>query len=64
MCLSKVFVDKNGERKLLMEEVTSVKIGGGKLFFKTLFGEQKEIEGNIKQIDFLAHTITMENLGK
>ena len=64
MCLSKVFVDRNGERELLMEEIASVEIGDDKLLFKTLFGEQKEIEGNIRQIDFLTHTVILGTRNK
>jgi predicted RNA-binding protein len=62
MCLSKVFVDRKGKRELLMEEVASVEIGGDKLLFKTLFGEQKEIEANIREIDFLSHSLFLEKI--
>ncbi|MFC1900322.1 CooT family nickel-binding protein [Chloroflexota bacterium] len=61
MCLSKVYNKKNGDQELLMEEVASVEIGDNHLTFRTLFGEQKEIEGSIKQIDFLTHSILLEN---
>ena len=61
MCLSKVYNKKNGDLELLVEEVASVEIGENSLKFKTLFGEQKEIEGSIKQIDFLTHSIVLEN---
>jgi len=63
VCLSKVYVDRNGKTELLMEEIASVEIEGDKLLFKTLFGEQKEIEANIRQIDFLSHSLVLENLG-
>jgi len=59
MCLSKVYVDRNGERELLMEEVSSMEIAEDRLLCKTLFGEQKEVEGNIREIDFLAHTVVL-----
>ncbi len=62
MCLSKAYVDRNGKRELLMEEIISVEIKGGKLLLRTLFGEQKEIGANIRQIDFLSHSIFLENL--
>ena len=62
MCLSKAYVARSGERGLLMEDITSVEIKDNKLLLKTLFGEEKEIEASIKQIDFLAHTIVLENL--
>ena len=64
MCLSKAFINKNGEGELLMEEIASIKIEGKKLLLKTLFGEQREIEANIKEIDFLANIISLESLRK
>ena len=62
MCLSRAYVAGNGERELLMEDVASVEIRDNKLLLKTLFGEEKEIEANIKKIDFLASSIILENL--
>ena len=62
MCLSKAYVARNGERGLLMEDVASVEIRDNKLLLKTLFGEEKEIEANIKKIDFVARSIVLENL--
>ncbi len=62
MCLSKAYVDRNGNRELLMEEVAFVKIEGEKLLLRTLFGEQKEIGADIREIDFLSHSILLGNL--
>jgi len=62
MCLSKAYVDRDGKRQLLMGEIASVKIEDEKLLLRTLFGEQKEIEANIRQIDFLTHSIFLENV--
>ena len=62
MCLSKAYVDRNGKRELLMAEIASIKIEDEKLLLRTLFGEQKEIGANIRQIDFLSHSIFLENV--
>lgn len=62
MCLSKVYVESQGKRELLMEEITSVGIKGDRLLLRTLFGEQKEITANIREIDFLGRSIILENL--
>ena len=59
MCLSKVYLQKDSERELLMEEVSAVKIEGDKLLFSSLFGEQKEINASIRQIDFTTHSIML-----
>ena len=61
MCLSKAFVEKDGKRELLLEEVTSLEVKDDKLLLKTLLGEQKEIEANIRAIDFLTHNIILVN---
>ena len=62
MCLSKAYVDKNGKRELLVADIASVKIEDKKLLLRTLFGEQKEIVANIREIDFLTHSIVLEDL--
>ena len=62
MCLSKAYVDRSGRRELLMEEIVSVEFRDGKLLLKTLFGEQKEIGANIREVNFLTHDIFLENL--
>ena len=62
MCLSKAYVDRNGKRELVMEEVASLEFGDDKLLLKTLFGEQREVKGSIKEIDFLTHSIVLENV--
>ena len=62
MCLSKAYVERQGKRELLMEEVASVGIKGDRLLLRTLFGEQKEITASIREIDFLNRSIILENL--
>jgi len=57
-----VYVDKGDKEELLKEEIASLKIEGKKLLLKTLFGEEKEIEARIRQIDFMTHSIFLENL--
>ena len=60
MCLAKAYVGSNGERELLMEEIASLKVEAGKLLVTTLFGEQREIEASIKEIDFMASSIVLK----
>ena len=60
MCLSKAYVDRNGDRGLLLEEVASLEVKDDRLLLKTLFGEEKEIKASIKEIDFLTHNIVLE----
>jgi predicted RNA-binding protein len=60
MCLSKAYAGRDGKMELLFEEVASLQIEKGKILLKTLLGEQKEISGNIKEIDFLDGQIFLE----
>jgi len=63
MCLSKAYIEKDGDRQLLLEEVAAVKCENDKLTLKTLFGEQKEVKAGIKEIDFMTHNIILEEAG-
>jgi predicted RNA-binding protein len=63
MCLAKVYLGGIGEDKPLMEEIISIKSEGGKLLIATLFGEQREIEASIKEIDFKSSNVMLENTG-
>ena len=62
MCLSKAYVEKNGSRELLMEEVASIDFKDDKLQLKTLFGEEKEVYGSIKRIDFMTHNVYLQEI--
>ena len=61
MCLAKAYLGSNGERELLVEEIASLRVEDGRLLITTLFGEQREIEARIKEIDFKASSIILES---
>ena len=61
MCLAKVYLGGSSENEPLMEEITSIKSEGGKLVVTTLFGERKEIDASIKEIDFRGSNVILEN---
>jgi predicted RNA-binding protein len=63
MCLSKVYFERGGKKEILLDDVASVTVDDGKLQLKTLFGEQKEIDARIKEIDLMAHTILLQDAG-
>ena len=60
MCLAKAYLGGGSENELLAEDITALKTDGGKLLITTLFGEQKEIEASITEIDFKASRILLE----
>ena len=61
MYLSKAYVGRDGEMELFFEEVASLEIEKGKIMLKTLFGEQKQVWANIKEINFLDGKIFLED---
>ena len=64
MCLSKAYLSTLGERKLLMSEITLVKIGKEKVTLQSLFGEQKDILASVKEVNFITNSILIEQPNK
>ena len=62
MCESKIIVIKNGEEKILMEDVIRVEVENNKLKFYGLLGEIKEIKGRIVLLDLIGHKIFVEEV--
>jgi predicted RNA-binding protein len=62
MCLSKAYLTGDDRPELILDEVSSLRVDGEKLFLGNLLGEQKEIVARIREIDFLKHRITLEKI--
>jgi predicted RNA-binding protein len=60
MCESKVYLLKNGEETLLMEDVVKIEVDGGKVILQGLLGEKMEVEGRITLMDMRSHKILLE----
>jgi len=60
MCDVNVYVLKDGQEELYLENVDTIKHEQGKVSLKNLFGEQKEIEADIREIALLKHRIVLE----
>jgi len=52
MCLGKAYLEANGKRELVLESVALLEISDTKLKLSTIFGDQKELEATVKEIDF------------
>jgi len=61
MCDVNAYIYKDGKEELFLENVDLIKPEEGKIFMKSLFGEQKVFEGEIKEISLLKHRIVLEN---
>ncbi|MBM4444548.1 MAG: CooT family nickel-binding protein [Chloroflexi bacterium] len=63
MCLGKAYLEGEGKRELVLESVALVEVRGKKLRLSSLFGEEKEIEASLREIDFQSSRIILERAG-
>ena len=59
MCETNVYIEKDGEQEVLMKDVISITPQGGKLILVDLFGEQKQIEADFKELKLLEHMVIL-----
>lgn len=57
MCELAVYLLENGEEKILMEDVASIKPEGEKLVLTDLLGQQEIVEAKIKELKLLEHKV-------
>ncbi len=57
MCESTVFIEKEGRRALLMEDVVRIAIDGEDILLMGILGETKDAKGRIKEINLMEHTV-------
>jgi predicted RNA-binding protein len=61
MCESNAYVvDSDGREQLLMENVDYLRPNGDELLLRNLFGEEKVVRANIKEMDLTAQRIMLE----
>lgn len=60
MCDVNVYILKDEREELYFENVDTIKHEQGKIYLQNLFGEQKVLEGDIKEIALLKHRIVLE----
>jgi len=61
MCLSIAYIDSDGRKEEVMENVAQIEAQDDGFLLIGLFGEQKFVQGRIKNIDFVnMHTVTFE----
>jgi predicted RNA-binding protein len=52
MCLGKAYFEAGNKRELVLDSIASIEIDDTRLRLSTIFGDQKELEARIKEIDF------------
>lgn len=60
MCLSKAYLTSGEGEELVLDEVSSLEIKGKTLLFTNILGEEQEIKGEVRSIDFMENKIVLE----
>lgn len=60
MCQSTAYIIKDGKEEELMADIATIIPEGKKLRLVSLFGEEKEVEASIEQINLLGHKILLK----
>ncbi len=61
MCLAKAYIGEAEANDFIMEDISLLRVEGNILHLATLFGERKEIEGTLREVDFQGGRIVIEN---
>jgi predicted RNA-binding protein len=62
MCLATVYVEDDGQREEVMEDVAWVQPQSGGLQLITLLGESRLIQAEIKSIDLMDSSIVLKRM--
>ena len=62
MCDLKAFVKKHDGEELLLESVNYVHAEHGEVLLRSLFGEEKKVQGEVREISFAKSRIIVEQV--
>jgi predicted RNA-binding protein len=60
MCETNAYVLKAGKEELYLENVNIMRPGEGRVYFKSIFGEEKVFEGRIKELILSKNKVILE----
>jgi len=60
MCQSTAYIIKDGKEEEVMADIATIIPEGTKLRLVSLFGEEKEVEASIQEINLLGHKIILK----
>ena len=62
MCEAKVYLETEGGRELVMDDVVTIRPTAQGLRLIDLFGEEKSVAAGIKELKLLDHVVLLEPL--
>ena len=60
MCDLKAYVRKNGKEDLFLESVNSISMENGEVVLRNLFGEEKKLRGEVREVSLAKSRILVE----
>jgi predicted RNA-binding protein len=60
MCELKAFIVKQNHEELLLEAVNTVRAEGGDVTVRNLFGEEKKVRGEVREVSLSKNRILIE----
>ncbi|QJA06662.1 CooT family nickel-binding protein [Thermosulfurimonas marina] len=60
MCQARVVVKRGDQEEELMRDVVALEMQGEEILLKAFFEEPRRVKGRLREIDFLKHTVVLE----
>ena len=60
MCDLKAYVKNKGQEELLLEAVNQVRAENGFVVIRNLFGEEKTVHGELREVSLVKHRLVVE----
>ena len=60
MCDLKAYVKQNDKENLVLESVNLVRVDGGEVVLKNLFGEEKRVRGELREVSLVRNRVVVE----
>ncbi len=60
MCLASAYTGEVEDNEVIVQDIARLRIEGNIITLSTLFGERKELEGTVKEVDFQRARIIIE----
>ncbi len=63
MCDLSAYVKKQGKDELLLESVNQVRVENGEVVVRNLFGEEKKVRGEVREVSLVKNRIVIAEQG-
>jgi len=60
MCESNAYIVKDGKEELVMESVGVVKVQGGTVVLRSIFGDETSVQAELRELDLTGHRIVLK----